>query len=361
MAERQGGPERVEVSVVMPVYNEAGYIEAAIESLLTQDYPREKMEWLFVDGRSTDETRALIEAYGERLEEEHPKLIRLLDNPKRTVPYAMNAGIRASRGRYIVRLDAHADYPPDYISACIEELEARPEVDNVGGFATTRGRGRRGETIARMLSSRFGVGDSQFRTEGQAGYVDTVPFGAFRREVFTKVGGFDIRLTRNQDNEMNDRIRRGGGRIWLSERIRLTYWCRDTVRGICRMARQNGRWNVLTMRLRPGSMGLRHFVPFIFLLSLIGLPLLGGLLMLLGQQTAALVVFALLGLELALYFILDLIFSIRAAGGEWRRVPLLLALFPLFHLNYGWGSLMGILALPRLDTGMPKSVAAPRI
>lgn len=347
------------VSVVMPIYNESAYIDAAVESLLAQDYSRRDMEWIFVDGGSGDDTRDRLRAQAARLEATEPGLIRLLENPDRTVPYAMNIGIRAARGRYIVRLDAHADYPADYISACIAELEAHPEADNVGGFAVTRGRGERGETIARMLASPFGVGNSQFRTGGKGGYVDTVPFGAFRRSVFRELGGYDTRLTRNQDNEMNYRIRAAGRKIWLSERIGLTYWCRDTLGGINRMARQNGRWNVITMWLCPGSMGVRHFVPLVFLLSLLLLPL-GALVSgLAGWVFGARLFLGLLGLELALYFVFDLIASIKAAGGHWRRIPLLLLFFPSFHLNYGWGSLQGLLGLGRFKRAVNKADYAP--
>ncbi|MDI9468635.1 MAG: glycosyltransferase family 2 protein [Bacillota bacterium] len=351
--------EEVTVSVVMPIYNESGYIDAAVESLLAQDYPRHEMEWIFVDGGSDDDTREQLWAQIDRFKRTDPGLIRLLNNPKRTVPYAMNIGIGAARGRYIVRLDAHAHYPSNYISACIAELEAHPEADNVGGFAETRGRGERGETIALMLASPFGVGNSQFRTGGSGGYVDTVPFGTFRRSVFRELGGYDTRLTRNQDNEMNYRIRAAGRKIWLSDRIRLTYWCRDTIRGINRMARQNGRWNVITMWLCPGSMGLRHFVPLAFLLSLLLLPL-GALLSgLVGWGFGVKLFLGMLGLELALYLLLDLVAAIKTADGEWHRVPLLLLLFPSFHLNYGWGSLRGLVELRRFKRRVNKADYAP--
>ena len=161
------------ISVVMPVYNEEKYIENCIDSLLLQDYPQECMEWIFVDGMSTDRTRELIGAYIEK----YPKLIKLLSNPNKTVPYAMNIGIKEARGKYIIRLDAHADYNKDYISKCVYYLNTT-DADNVGGVAETKSKGFVGNAIAKMLSSRFGVGNSEFRTNGESGYVDTVPFGA---------------------------------------------------------------------------------------------------------------------------------------------------------------------------------------
>ena len=193
----------LEVSVVMPVYNEEKYIKNCLDSLLLQDYPIEKMEWIFVDGLSKDKTKDILLEYKNK----YPELIKVFDNKNKTVPYAMNIGIKEAKGKYIVRLDAHADYNKDYISKCVYYLDTT-DADNVGGIAITKSRGFTGNAIAMMLSSKFGVGNSQFRTNGHSGYVDTVPFGAFRKEVFEKWGGYDERLTRNQDNEMNYRIRK---------------------------------------------------------------------------------------------------------------------------------------------------------
>ncbi len=318
------------ISIVMPVFNEERYIKACLDSLLEQDYPKEKMEWLFVDGGSTDKTKAILETY----QKEYPALIFVLDNPNKTVPYAMNIGIRASRGKYMIRLDAHAEYAKDYISKCAHYLDTT-DADNVGGGAETKSRGKVGEAIALMLSSKFGVGNSEFRTGGAGGYVDTVPFGAFRREVFSNYGGYDERLTRNQDNEMNFRIRKNGGKIYLAPDIHLAYYCRDTVSGIAKMARTNGRWNVITMKMCPGSMGLRHFVPLLMVLSLLALGL-GSLFWAPARW--------LLVTEALLYLALDVLFSGKQAkkASQFFR---LLYLFPLFHISYGLGSLRGLLDL----------------
>lgn len=315
------------VSVIMPVYNEEKYIENCINSLLKQDYLKEHMEWIFVDGCSTDKTQAIIEKFMSKF----PKLIKLLNNPNKTVPYAMNIGIKASAGKYIVRLDAHSEYANNYISKCVYYLNTT-DADNVGGVAETRSNGFVGNAIALMLSSKFGVGNSEFRTNGKSGYVDTVPFGAFRREVFEKYGLYDERLTRNQDNEMNYRIRNNGGKIYMAQDIRLAYYCRDSIKGIANMATKNGKWNIVTMRLCPGAMGLRHFIPFILLLSLIIMPILAFLSPVFGW---------LFLIEVALYLSLSLFFSIKSAT-ELKYIPLLSILFPIFHLSYGFGSLVGL-------------------
>ena len=318
------------VSVVMPVYNEEKYIEKCVESLLLQDYPKEDMEWIFVDGESKDKTVEILNSYKEK----YPDLIRVFSNPDKIVPYAMNIGIKESRGKYIVRLDAHADYAENYITKCVYYLD-NTDAENVGGVAETKSFGTVGNAIAKMLSSKFGVGNSQFRTNGSSGYVDTVPFGAFRREVFTKYGGYDERLVRNQDNEMNYRIRKNGGKIYLANDIKLSYYCRDTVGGITKMADKNGTWNVITMKLCPGSMGVRHFVPLAFVLSVPSLLLLWLL------HPIFLIA---LGAEMALYLTLDVLFSARSAS-SFKEFLLLLPMFPLFHIAYGLGSIKGIFKL----------------
>lgn len=314
------------VSIVMPLYNEERYINNCIDSLLSQDYPQELMEWLLVDGCSNDKTRDLIKVYTEKF----PKLIQLLNNPNKTVPYAMNIGIKASKGKYIIRLDAHADYAKDYITKCVHYLDVT-DADNVGGAIETKSRGFVGNTIAKMLSSRFGVGNSEFRTQG-SGYVDTVPFGAFRREVFEKWGIYDERLTRNQDNEMNYRIRKNGGKIYLAKDIGLSYYCRDSIKGIVDMALKNGTWNVITMRLCPGAMGVRHFIPFLFVCSMILLPVAS----LLYRPFIYL-----FGFEMFIYIIIDLYFSGRQAVNI-KQFLLLFILFPAFHISYGIGTIFGI-------------------
>lgn len=318
------------VSVVMPVYNEEQYIKKCVDSLLLQDYPIGKMEWIFVDGCSTDNTVEILSSYQEK----YPSLIKVYNNPNKIVPYAMNIGIAASKGKYIVRLDAHADYATDYISKCIYYLE-NTEAENVGGVANTKANGFMGKAIAKMLSSKFGVGNSQFRTNGESGYVDTVPFGAFKREVFSKYGGYDERLVRNQDNEMNFRIRKNGGKIYLSNDIHLSYYCRDSIKEISAMARKNGMWNIITMKLCPGSMGLRHFIPFAFVLSFLGFSLLSFVHSLFA---------ALLCIEISLYLLLDIVFSIKQAETT-KEFFALIVLFPTFHIAYGLGSMIGITKL----------------
>ena len=320
------------ISVVMPIYNEEKYISQCIESLLKQDYPKDKMEWIFVDGCSTDNTVSILNDYQNK----NPGLIKVFNNPNKTVPYAMNVGIKNSVGKFIIRLDAHAEYADDYFSKCVYYLQTT-DADNVGGVIETKSVGNVGEAIAAVVSSKFGVGNSQFRTNGEDGYVDTVPFGAFRREVFEKYGMYDERLTRNQDNEMNFRIRSNGGKIFLSNDIKLAYYSRNTIKGILKMAFQNGMWNVITMKLCPGSMGVRHFVPLAFLLSLIFMPILSAFVPVFWWLFLA---------EILLYSALNVVCSLNNQNGTGKtHFFLKLIIFPLFHICYGAGSLFGIFKL----------------
>jgi len=266
------------ISVILPVRNEERYIAACVDSIFSQDYPAEKMEVIFVDGRSEDRTVEMLHA----MQKDHPQIV-VLDNPNRTVPYAMNIGIAHSSAPVIVRLDAHAEYPADYIRLSVETLLTQ-DCDNAGGVFETHGRGFMGEAIAEMLKTPLGVGNATYRLTTEDGYVDTVPFGCFKRELFERIGGFDERMTRNQDNELNFRIRKNGGKIYLNHNIRVQYYCRDTMRGIMKMGYMNGKWNVITMTLVPGSMGVRHFVPLAFVLSTILLVLLTAASILKGEE-----------------------------------------------------------------------------
>ena len=323
------------ISVILPVRNEERYIDACVASIFAQDYPADRMEVIFVDGCSEDRTVALL----EKQREAHPQIV-VLHNPNRTVPYAMNIGIAHCRGEVIVRLDAHAEYPPDYVRLSVETLLTR-DCDNAGGVFETRGRGFMGEAIAEMLKTPLGVGNATYRLTSQDGYVDTVPFGCWKRELFDRIGGFDERMTRNQDNELNFRIRKNGGKIYLNHNIRVLYYCRDTLRGIMKMGYMNGKWGVITMTLVPGSMGVRHFVPLAFVASTIGLVLLTLL-------TRSGLFGGLLALEWGAYLLLDFFYAYTIAKEKGAKFfPVEVILYPAFHFAYGFGSLAGIANLPK--------------
>ncbi len=319
----------VVVSVILPLYNEEKYIAECLNSLVQQTYPRERMEWILVDGNSTDKTVEIVNEYISRAE----LPIKLLHNERRKTPYALNMAIEAAAGKYIIRFDAHSYFYPDYIEKCVHYLDTT-DADNVGGLAETEATGFVGEAIAQMISTKFGVGGSDFRVGEGNRFVDTVPFGAFRREVFQRVGLFNPKLIRSEDNDMNARIRQSGGKIWLAEDIRFKYYCRDTVKGILKMGLQNGNALFFTLRENPKAMSIRHFIPFFFLVSLLVLPPLAVVLPIAGYAFAA---------EITLYTLLNLYFSLFGKSPKYAIVNLWL--YPLFHIVYGLGSLLGLFGI----------------
>ncbi len=315
------------VSVIIPVYNEEKHIEGVIKSLINQTYPCENMEWIFVDGYSSDKTQEIIESY----QNEYP--IRLIINKIRKTPSSLNLGIRTSRGKYIIRMDAHALFPTDYISNCINVLEFTG-ADNVGGYIETKAEGVVGRTIAYVLSTQFGVGGSLFRLGNKEGYVDTVPFGAFRREIFDKIGLFNEDLPRSEDNDINARITESGGKVYLSKCIHSIYYCRDSVMGILKQGILNGNALFKTLWINPSAMSIRHYIPFLFLLSLIILPL--------GSESFIWLKWIFV-IELICYVTLDVVYSFKADAIELRITAIWL--YPLFHMSYGIGSLLGLFGI----------------
>lgn len=321
------------LSILIPMRNEQAYVARCLDSILAQIAGRDDVEVLCIDGDSTDGTAAAVRQYAAR----DPR-VRLLHNPRRIVPAGMNRALAEARGEVLMRLDCHAEYAPDYVAQCLAVLE-RTGADNVGGYIRTRpGKDTpTGRAIAAVTSSRFGVGGSTFRVGGAEQEVDTVPFGCFRRDVFERFGHYDERLVRNQDIELNSRIRRGGGRIVISPAIQLTYYNRSTFGGLRQQAFHNGLWNPYTIYLTGGGLRWRHFVPLAFVVSLAGLGL-GGFFWH--------PLWILLVLELVVYVGAALAASAPVARTNTTSTVLVLLGFVQLHLAYGLGSLWGVLTAP---------------
>ena len=320
------------LSVICPIYNEVKYIDVCIQSVLLQDYPKEQLEVLFVDGMSRDGTRERVLEYAR----EYP-FIKLIDNPKKIVPVAMNIGIRASKGDVVMRLDAHASYPTNYFGVLVKKLYEL-NADNVGAACRTDVLNKTPKTLAirEVLSNRFGVGNSTFRLGvDKVMDVETVPFGCWRRKVFEKYGYYDERLIRNQDIELTKRIIHGGGRICIVPETYCTYLARETFKGLARNNFSNGKWNVLTVYYtrQLKSLSVRHFIPLVFLLSLL-LPLFAALFYL---PFAFLSSLSLLSYLLVL-FCISMSINLRSK----ISISYLLLSFVVLHLSYGYGSLVGI-------------------
>lgn len=323
------------LSVICPIYNEEKYIGLFLESLLQQDYPKNDLEILLVDGMSKDKTRAIIQDYIKEY-----SFIRMIDNPKRIVPCAMNIGIDAAKGDIIMRLDAHTSYQPDYFSVLVKGLK-RLCADNVGTVCKTDVLNKTHKSLAirEVLSNRFGVGNSVFRTGiSTEQEVDTVPFGCWPRNTFCKYGRFDERLVRNQDIELNKRIIRGGGHIYIMPNTYCTYYARENYRALAMNQFKNGEWNILTVYYTKTftSLSVRHFIPLSFVLSMVA-PLTG----ILAWPPLALIALISFSSYMAL------IGFVSAKLAMQKNIPFfyLLAAFSVLHISYGWGSLVGIVRL----------------
>lgn len=319
------------ISVICPIYNEEKYIGKCIESIMQQDYPKEDMEVLFVDGMSTDKTRSIITEYLPRC-----PYLRIVDNPHRIVPYAMNKGIEESKGEVIIRIDAHTSYESNYFSTLVRHLYEL-NADDVGAVCKTDVLNKTPKTLAikEVLSNRLGVGNSVFRTGvDKVMEVDTVPFGCWKREVFDKYGMYDTRLVRNQDIELSKRILRGGGKIFIIPDTFCTYYARETFKGLSKNNFQNGKWNILTVYYTGqfDSLSLRHFVPMLFVLSIV-LPLPVALFWLPAISISI--------LALLMYLIAVSVISFKLAIGKNLNIFYLVCSFFVLHFSYGYGSMAG--------------------
>jgi cellulose synthase/poly-beta-1,6-N-acetylglucosamine synthase-like glycosyltransferase len=318
------------VTVILPIRDEERRIRACLAAVLAQDYPSDRLEILAVDGRSTDATRAIV----AELAAADPRL-RLLDNPAGVVPTAMNVGLAAAEGEVVVRVDGHTIVAPDYVRQCVATL-ARTGAVNAGGPMRPAADGYWGRAAALATCSPFGVGGGAFHDETiERDDVDTVYLGAFRRDALLAVGGYDEELVRNQDDELNYRLRAAGGRIALTPAIRSTYYGRASLRALWRQYWQYGYWKVRVVQKHPESLRLRHAAPPLFALAVLvaaALRLRGGR----GRH---------LWLGLAAPWLAGaLLFAARAPRSrrDWPLLPALPVVFATLHLSYGFGALWGL-------------------
>ncbi len=321
------------VTVIVPMYNEERYILDCLDAILSQDY-RGSMEVLVIDGGSTDNSRQIV----HRVMGESRIPIRLLYNPKRIVPASLNIGIRAAQGDIVVRVDAHAVIGKDYVRQCVEYLQSSG-ADNVGGLMRpVQNQTRIGQAIALAMSSPFGVGTGKFHYSEREELVDTVYLGAFRKSTLLALGGYDETFLRNQDYELNYRIRRAGGKILLTPAIKSHYYTRSSLRKLWSQYFQYGFWKVQMLRKHPRSVRVRQLVPPVFVLAL----LLSGALSTISSFAAW--VFALV---INSYLVLSLAFSFSiAARKRWRYLPILPVIFACLHLSWGLGFLYSLARLP---------------
>lgn len=331
------------ISIIIPCRNEVDYIGQVIEDILKQDYPKDKMEILVIDGESDDNTQAII----EQKSKQHPNVIAL-NNSRKIVPTALNIGIKAAKGEIIVRIDAHCEYPKNYVSYLVKNL-IELGADNVGVamIAHPRNESLIAKAIAKAISSPFGIGDSLHRIGiTKPTLIDSVPFGCYRKEVFERIGLFDEELIRNQDDEFNARLRKNGGEIFLLPDIEIKYMARDTINKISKMFYYYGYFKPLVNRKVGSPATARQFVPptYLFMFSL------ALLLIFLGYNVGWL-------LFVIVFFphsLLNLLISSKIAfkSKSIKMIPLLFWIFNTIHFSYGLGYIKGVFRFQLFNKGV---------
>jgi len=316
------------VSLILPVRNEALFIQQCLDAILKQDYTGPS-EIIIVDGMSIDDTHIIIQEYQKKFVN-----IQLLDNPDKIVPTGMNRALRIAQGDIIIRVDGHCIIAENYVRHCVEHI-INKSADGVGGPMETIGETQLSETIAIAMSSQFGVGNSAFRTiSGKTMLVDSVPFPAYTRSIIERVGLYDEELVRNQDDEYNYRIRDIGGKILLADNVRSKYYSRGSLSKLWKQYFQYGFYKIRVLQKHPRQMSLRQFIPPLFVAALIFSLILtlltpGGWIALLFVAGS--------------YLLANLTASLITASRKgWRHIVVLPLTFAILHLSYGLGFLTGL-------------------
>ncbi len=326
------------VSIIIPCRNEEKYIGKCLDSIVSQDYPKEKMEVSVINGASEDKTKEIIQSYTEK----YP-YIKLLENPKKYTPFGLNIGLKTAGGEVIIRMDSHAGYQMDYISKCVKYLR-ESGADNIGGVIKTLPAKDTifAKAIALVLSHPFGVGGSHFRLGSQKPkFVDTVFGGCYRKEIFSKVGFFNEKLIRSQDLEFNKRLKKAGGKILLVPEIVAFYYPQADFKNFLKHNFNDGVWLTYPLKFGIRIFSLRHLVPLVFVLILLVLAVLGVFVSIFFR--------ALFNIIFCTYLLLSIYFSLKISQKEknlWY-LGLMPIAFSIRHFGYGLGSLWGLITLWR--------------
>lgn len=324
------------VSAMIVVRNEENRIGKCVSSLINQDYPYDRYEVIIIDGESEDGTLQVISDELSKADAA-PKL-RIIDNPGHILASGWNLGIRAARGKYVIRIDAHAFADTDFLRKNVEVMERMGDAACVGGQMMTLSDTRTGEIIKEALSNPFGIGGAKFRYAKTAGYVDTVAYGLYRRDVFDKIGFFNEKLIRTQDNDLHRRMRDAGMKFYLDPEICSYYYSRDSYKKLIKQQFNNGKWTMINFLLRPGKMSIRHFVPLLFVLAELGTAVFGLFFHPFWWLTIAGIAAHLMG---------GLFFAARHSK-KLSHVLILPLVFLLIHIVYGVGSIAGVFTAPKM-------------
>ena len=305
------------VSVILPILNEELYLRDAVLSILSQDY-RGDFEVVLAVGPSKDRTQEIA----DQLHSEDKRVI-VVANPSGRTAAGLNAALNASRGSIVVRVDGHAQIPQNYISLAVEILDATGAV-NVGGLMAAEGVTTFEKSVAGAMRSPLGVGASRFHTGGEAGEVDTVYLGVFKKEALQAISGFDERFTRAQDWELNFRLRSNGGKVYFDPRLHVTYRPRSTVAALAKQYFEYGRWRRVVSRRHKGTINYRYLAPPVALAGFLASIVLGGLL------------HSIFFIPAAIYLLFVAGASIAIARSVAQYIYLL-AIIPTMHFAWGAG------------------------
>ncbi len=260
------------VSVIVPCLNEEKTIALLLKAIMQQTYPLQNIEVIIADGSSTDNTRSEIASF----QEAHNDLnIQVIDNPTRSIPTGLNLAIDQASGDIILRLDAHCAPDSHYIAICVADLE-NEKAWNVGGLWDIQAGAKTwvAASIAIAAAHPIGIGDARYRFSNKAQFVDTVPFGSFRKSLIDRIGPFDEALQANEDYEFNTRIRSHGGQIWFNPAIRSRYFARPTFSALAKQYFRYGFWKWRMLQRFPKSIRWRQALPPLFVAGLIFGPIL---------------------------------------------------------------------------------------
>jgi glycosyltransferase involved in cell wall biosynthesis len=314
-------------SIIIPCRNEENYIAKCIASVVENGYPHHDLEIIVADGMSTDATANIV----HNLAANYP-FVKLIQNTSYFTPVGLNLGIKQAKGDIILILGAHSVLKPGYLATCAQLLTQNPEAACMGGIILNQNENSTSKIIGYAMASPFGVGNARFRTGGKDGFVDTVAFGAYRKEVFDKAGLFDEELARNQDDEFNYRIRKQGFKIYYSSKLVSDYFVRASFTKLAKQYFQYGYWKVYVNQKHRQITSLRQLVPFLFVLFLlVGLPAL-LLPAWVGKTWLGILGFYSIGAVVAAF----------ATKAPLYQVPAIVFSFLVLHISYGTGYLWGI-------------------
>ena len=316
------------VSIIIPCLNEADYIINCLSSIIYQSYPAHLITTYVCDGNSNDGTQSLITNFSLN----NPQ-IKLLVNEKRTTPYALNLGISHSTSDVIIILGAHSELEKRFVENCISSLDIDSKIMCVGGVLENVYENPTSKIIGVAMSSSFGIGNAHFRTGNKSGFVDTVAFGAYKKEIFDLVGNFDEELIRNQDDEFNFRVTKAGFKIYLNHDIKCKYFVRASFQKLFKQYYQYGYWKVFVNKKHQTITTGRQLIPLLFIIYLLSF---------IASAFISSLLFSVLSVFLGFYLVLAFSVAFQKKSSTFINVLNIVRTFFILHTSYGLGYLKGI-------------------